>query len=166
MLCATDVDGAAPFSSPCYGDSGGPLYSAPAGTPVLQGVISWVGPRCGGDQLPAVFADVDHVRSFVTARNPVWAPVPDAPAVVSGTARPGRRLTCRVSSWTVAPTRLHVFWERGTDALPVPAGAGGTYTVRRRDAGHTLYCSIRASNAGGVISPSTTEASHVAVPPA
>jgi trypsin len=164
MLCATDADELPPQSSPCDGDGGGPLYSAPAGTPVVQGIISWGGARCGANDLPAVFADVDHVRGFVTARNPVWAPVPDGPAVVFGTARPGRRLRCDVSSWTVAPTRLHVFWERGTDALPVPAGAGRTYTVRHRDAGHILYCSIRGSNAGGVVAAASTEVSQVTVP--
>lgn len=58
MLCATDADGKAPLSSGCNGDSGGPLYAGPREAPVLLGVISWGGARCGADRLPNVYGDV------------------------------------------------------------------------------------------------------------
>ena len=58
MLCAIDVDGAAPLSSGCNGDSGGPLYSGPPTAPGSHGVVSWGGLRCGADHLPSVFTDV------------------------------------------------------------------------------------------------------------
>jgi trypsin len=58
MLCAIDADGLAPLSSGCNGDSGGPLYAGTPAAPVLLGVVSWGGSRCGADHLPSVFADV------------------------------------------------------------------------------------------------------------
>lgn len=164
MLCATDIDGRPPLSSPCYGDSGGPLYSGPESAPVLHGVVSWGGARSGAERLPSVYASVRRIRGFIAVRAPAWAPVPDGPAVISGRARPGRRLTCVVPSWSVPPTRIRVRWQRWADGPPDPAGKGTTYTVRRRDAGHVLGCSIKASNVGGLVSVAHAPASSVHVP--
>jgi hypothetical protein len=65
MLWAVDVDGLAPLSSGCNGDSGGPLYSGTPQAPVLLGVVSWGGSRCGADRLPSVFAEVARYRDFI-----------------------------------------------------------------------------------------------------
>jgi hypothetical protein len=73
MLCAGDADGRAPLQSVCAGDSGGPLVAGALTSPVLVGVISWTGPRCGADRLPTVVAEVDHYRAFLTNPAPVGA---------------------------------------------------------------------------------------------
>jgi hypothetical protein len=170
MHCATDIDGLPPLSSPCFGDSGGPLYSGSEGAPVIHGIVSWGGTRCGADHLPSVYASVRRARDFITARAPTWAPVPNGHAVISGRPRPGHRLDCAVPSWTVPPTRIQVRWARPRDGPPLkfvldePVGHDRTYRVRRRDIGFDLDCSIRASNAGGVISVHTDPYSLVHVP--
>lgn len=77
MLCTQDPDGAGPFASGCYGDSGGPLLRARRGSPaVLVGVDSW-GVACGargGD--PEVFARASAEWDFVRASDPGWTTVP------------------------------------------------------------------------------------------
>jgi secreted trypsin-like serine protease len=40
MICAIDIDGVAPLSSGCNGDSGGPLLSGSQAAPVLRGIVS------------------------------------------------------------------------------------------------------------------------------
>ena len=64
-MCAIDADGKAPLNSGCNGDSGGPLYAGPATAPVLLGVVSYGGSRCGADHLPSVFAEVSRFRDFI-----------------------------------------------------------------------------------------------------
>ena len=96
MLCATDPDGVAPFSSGCNGDSGGPLWTGTKDAPVVFGVVSFGGLRCGADRLPSVFAAVDHFRSFITDPAPQWAPRSLSPPRVTGTLRAGGTLRCSV----------------------------------------------------------------------
>ena len=72
MVCAIDPDGRQPLSSGCGGDSGGPLVAGPNTAPVLLGVVSWGGDRCGADHLPSVFADVARYRAFITDPAPKW----------------------------------------------------------------------------------------------
>src|SRR5262249_11575626 len=74
MLCAIDGDGKDPLYSGCNGDSGGPFYGGTHEAPVLYGVVSWGGYRCGADHLPSVFADASRDRAFITAGTPVWQP--------------------------------------------------------------------------------------------
>ena len=111
MRCAIDADGLPPLSSGCNGDSGGPLYAGPATAPVLLGVVSWGGRRCGADRLPSVFADVARVRAFIADPTPTWAPVSTSlRGRTTGTARVGRTLTCRVSGPRPAGTEVRVSW--------------------------------------------------------
>jgi Trypsin len=171
MFCATDIDGLPPLSSPCFGDSGGPIYSGPESAPVIHGTVSWGGTRCGADLLPSVYASVKHGRDFITARSPAWAPMPNGPPVIFGRPRPGRRLTCTVASWSVPPARITVIWDRsrkGPHGSPPGfgdvVGDGKTYRVRRRDAGWDLACSIEASSKGGAVSVAPGPDSWVHVP--
>lgn len=150
MLCAIDVDGLAPLSSGCNGDSGGPLYAGTAAAPVLLGVVSWGGSRCGADHLPSVFADVARYRSFILNPSPTWAPLTAQPAKVIGNRRVGARLTCSTSGFTGRPTKLAYEWQRQGGRKAKVVGRARTYTVRKADAGHPLVCGVEASNAGGV----------------
>jgi hypothetical protein len=152
MRCAIDPDGVAPLSSGCNGDSGGPLIAGTNATPVLLGVVSWGGDRCGADHLPSVFADVERYRSFITDPSPAWGPTQHASVRVTGRARVGRRLTCAVSGRPEAGTKTTYAWKRlkrwGT---PTPVGRGRHYTVARADDGHRVACFAYASNDGGQV---------------
>jgi hypothetical protein len=149
MLCATDVDGRAPLSSGCHGDSGGPLYAGTRQAPVLLGVVSWGGARCGADRLPSVFAQVSRYRAFITDPSPVWAPATASPATITGQRRVGRRLACVATGFVAAPTRIAVTWQRQGGGRPKNVGHARTYKVTRADRGHQLVCAVEASNDGG-----------------
>lgn len=150
MLCAIDVDGLAPLSSGCNGDSGGPLYVGTPAAPVLLGVVSWGGARCGADHLPSVFAEVARYRAFITDPSPTWAPATASPARVTGSRRVGGKLTCRATGFTSPPTRIAVLWQRQGGGRPKTVGRARTYRVARADRGRQLVCAIEASNDGGV----------------
>jgi hypothetical protein len=65
MVCVGDVGpGGSGETSPCYGDSGGPLTVLDGGRPVLIGLVLG-GFRCGDPNYPAVFTEVASVRSFL-----------------------------------------------------------------------------------------------------
>jgi Trypsin len=150
MLCAIDVDGLAPLSSGCNGDSGGPLYAGTPQAPLLLGVVSWGGSRCGADHLPSVFADVARYRGFVTDPSPAWAPATASPARITGSRRVGGKLTCTATGFTSPPTRIAVLWQRQGGGRPKTVARARTYRVARADRGRQLVCAIEASNDGGV----------------
>ena len=108
-VCAIDADGRAPLDSVCAGDSGGPIVAGTRTRPVLVGIISWTGERCGADKLPTVGADASHFRTFLSAAAPVWAPVPGGPPVVT---RDGATLTCSLPPWIGTPDRIDYRWQR------------------------------------------------------
>ena len=110
-FCAIDSDGLAPLSSGCNGDSGGPLYAGPASAPVLLGVVSYGGSRCGADHLPSVFAEVGRLRLFITDPDPVWAPLSTAPGRITGARRPGSRLACVIPD-VPRGARAEIEWKR------------------------------------------------------
>jgi secreted trypsin-like serine protease len=150
MLCATDVDGRAPLSSGCNGDSGGPLYAGTPQAPVLLGVVSWGGARCGADHLPSVFAQVSRYRAFIADPSPTWAPATASPAQITGTRRVGGRLTCTATGFAAPPTRIAVFWQRQGGGRPKTVSHARSYRVTRADRGRKLVCAIEASNDGGI----------------
>jgi hypothetical protein len=153
MRCAVDVDGLPPLSSGCNGDSGGPLYAGPPSRPVLVGVTSWGGLRCGADGLPSVFADVVRARRFVTDPAPTWAPARTSRrGRITGAARAGRTLTCRVSGRRAPGTRVGVVWERQGGGPARRVGVARRYAVARADRGHQLLCRVLVSNDGGQVS--------------
>lgn len=149
-VCAIDADGRAPLDSVCAGDSGGPIVAGTLKRPVLVGIISWTGERCGADRLPTVGAEAAHFHAFLTAAEPVWAPVPGGPPVVTSD---GTTLTCALPAWTVAPDRVDYRWRRrvrtkdGYDFSTV--GTGPTYVPVAQDRARLLTCEALGSNAGG-----------------
>jgi Trypsin len=112
MLCAIDVDGLEPLSSGCNGDSSGPLYAGTAAAPVLLGLVSWGGTRCGADHTPSVFAEVARYRDFITDPSPTWAPAPTSAAKVTGSRRVGGTLRCAVDGYVARPTKVEAQWQR------------------------------------------------------
>ena len=105
-------------ASVCAGDSGGPMIGGTLDKPVLVGIISWTGPRCGEDKLPSVSAEAAHYADFLTAPEPVWAPTPAGPTTIT---RSGDTLTC-TATWTIAPDTVEFRWRRrvrGKTALRV-----------------------------------------------
>jgi hypothetical protein len=149
MLCATDPDGQLPLRSGCNGDSGGPLVAGSPEAPVLLGVVSFGGARCGADRLPSVFAEVARYRGFLTDPDPIWAPTTRSPAVISGRPRVGSRLACSVAAFDAPPTRVEYRWARQGGRATSVVGRHRSYVVKRADRGRELVCTVRASNAGG-----------------
>jgi hypothetical protein len=152
-LCATDADGRRPLDSVCAGDSGGPMVSGTLRRPVLQGIISWTGRRCGADRLPTVVADVRHYRAFLTDPAPVWAPVPAGGVVITGEARVGGALRCAAPNWEVAPAAVEYRWlrrVRGKTTFDLRKVAeGATYAPVAADAGKLLECQALGTGPGG-----------------
>jgi hypothetical protein len=165
MLCAIDVDGKAPLSSGCNGDSGGPLYTGSPAAPAVLGVVSFGGSRCGADHLPSVLADVAHYRSFIADPDPVWAPSPLSATVVTGKPRVGATLKCGVSGYAAPPEKVDITWQRQGGRATVVAGHGRSYKVRKADAGRQLVCSLEACNDGGFANaPFLNTTSKVTIP--
>jgi secreted trypsin-like serine protease len=156
MLCATDPDGRTPFRSACTGDSGGPLVVGAT----LAGIVSW-GLRCGGDHDPTVFTDPAAYRGFLTAPAPLLAPVSSGtPALITGEAKVGARLTCQSPPWIRQPDRITFSFDSyrfNRGRITRQQSASNTYTVRPDDAGQFVSCLVTGSNAGGY---ETTEPSE------
>ena len=147
MRCAVDVDGREPLSSGCFGDSGGPLVVGTNASPVLVGVVSWGGDRCGADHSPSVFADVDRYRTFITDSTPTWAPTQKTAVTITG----ARTRTC-VAAARERGTTLSIEWKRRTHHAKLETvGTGRRYTPAKADAGHRIVCFVSASNDGGEI---------------
>ena len=133
-------------ASVCAGDSGGPMIGGTLAKPVLVGIISWTGPRCGEDKLPSVSAEVAHYADFLTAPEPVWAPTPAGPTTIT---RSGDTLTC-TATWTVAPDTVEFRWRRRVRGKVhyefITVARTATYTPTQPG----LYdCEALGSGAGG-----------------
>lgn len=95
---------------------------------------------------------------------PTAPTVVDAPAVtVNGVAVPscvvGDVLTATVGNWTQEPTEYWQSWL--SDAAVV--GDGSTYTAQASDAGHSVSCSVTATNAAGNASSQSNAVTVAAV---
>lgn len=142
----------------CDGDSGGPLvvdFGGPGRADrELVGIVSTGSLTCGAS--PGVYTEVASppVRSFLTTALPQPAPRVRADPAIGGTATVGSGLLCAPGRFSDSPA-IDVQWVRtraGVDsALTVPTAlpAGAGYTVAAADAGSTIACIVRATNAGG-----------------
>ena len=64
MVCVGETGPGGGTSSPCFGDSGGPLTVSDAGRPVLIGLVLG-GFRCGDPNYPAIFTQVSAAVEFL-----------------------------------------------------------------------------------------------------
>ncbi len=160
MLCAADPDRARrPQRSACVRDSGGPLVAGTGASRRLAGVVSW-GERCGAERDPTVFTQVTAYRAFVTAAEPVWAPVAGPGAVViTGEARVGATLTCTPPPWTTPPDTVRFTWSayRYQQGNPTrQSGPSNAYVVRAADRGRSVQCTVTGATKGGLAGPPPT----------
>lgn len=154
MLCARSRNaGRRPNTSPCVGDSGGPLMSSG----IQVGIVSF-GISCGALGEPTVFARVSRLRAFIDAADPVWAPQPLAAARVAGSVRPGGTATCVPPPFRGRVDRIGYRW--GLNGALVATGR--RVRVRRTARGKALQCRAVARNAGG--STPSLASSAVVVP--
>src|SRR5436305_11142418 len=84
------------------------------------------------------------VRLIVGAVPP---PVNTAPPAISGTPAVAQTLTCSNGSWDNNPTSFAYQWS--SDGALLPGATGQTYVVQPGDQGHTLTCTVTATNDGG-----------------
>jgi trypsin len=141
MLCARSRNSLRrPNTSPCVGDSGGPLIS----DGVQVGIVSF-GISCGALHEPTVFSRVAGLRSFIDAPDPVWSPQPLGAATVTGTLKRGRIATCVAPEFRNPVKRIRYRW--GINGLLVAT----TRRVRitRSARGKVLQCRAVAENEGG-----------------
>jgi len=154
MVCARSADRARrPFTSPCSGDSGGPLLSGG----VQVGVVSF-GVACGRFREPTVLSRVSGLRAFIDARDPAFAPQPLGRPAISGTARPGGSLSCASPEFRNPVSRRRVVWVERGEAVAV----GSPLRLTRRAAGRTITCVVLARNAGGTTQTARSAAVRIA----
>lgn len=141
MLCARSRDRRRrPNTSPCVGDSGGPLLVGD----VQVGIVSF-GISCGALNEPTVFSRVAGLRDFIDQAEPVWAPQPLGPAAVSGSLQPGTVATCVAPEFRGAVHGVGYRW--GIDGLLVATGEHVRVMAGAR--GKVLQCRAVAQNPGG-----------------
>jgi Big-like domain-containing protein len=75
-------------------------------------------------------------------------PANTAPPVISGTLQSGQVLSCDPGAWSGGAPQTYAYrWER--DGSPIAEATAADYATQSADQGHTLLCSVTATNAGG-----------------
>lgn len=154
MICTTDPDGAAPYRSACYGDSGSPLLAtAPDGTLVQVGIDGW-GVACGfRDGDPENYVEVPAIAGFALSPNVVVRPEPRGRPQLTGTPKVGRKLRCskpRFNSPQPDRVRRGFFLVSGTSSRLLVSGTG-SYRLPRALRGRRVGCFVLAHSKGGEI---------------
>ena len=164
-----DLDGAHPDQQFITG------ASAPCGIAVDSAHIYWGNSHAGtigranldGSQVNESFiAGVASpcgvaVDAVVVTATP---PSSTAPPAISGTATPGRTLTCSQGSWAGTTIKRYAFqWLR--DGSDIAGATVVTYAVTATDAGHTLACQVRATNIAGSASATSAGTAIPSPPP-
>jgi secreted trypsin-like serine protease len=142
MLCARSRNAfRRPNTSPCIGDSGGPLITD-AGLQV--GIVSF-GISCGALREPTVFAEVAGLRPFIDDPEPTWAPQHEGRPSISGRVAVGETVSCDPPLIRNPTTRISYRW--GVNKILVATGR--RVRVGRSAAGKLLQCRVVAENEGG-----------------
>ena len=154
MLCARSRNQfRRPNTSPCVGDSGGPLISDSG---LQVGVVSF-GISCGALREPTVFAEVAGLRPFIDQPDPVWSPQPEGRPTVSGRIAPGEIVSCDPPAFRNPVRRLRYRW--GVNRLLVATGR--RVRVTSSAVGKILQCRVVAENEGGTTPTVASAATRV-----
>jgi hypothetical protein len=147
LVCATGTT-----ATPCFGDSGTALY-LPTQPPVLVGVADF------GESdfcLPGEkgwYANVGapEILEFIRGDDdPPAAPTfRQGPTLSWSSLRVGGRLVCRAGRWTGRPGYLLTLLTEKGAVRRRGASASLSYVLRKADVGHSLRCSVSATNPGG-----------------
>ena len=142
MLCARSRNPSRrPNTSPCVGDSGGPLI---VGEDLQVGIVSF-GISCGALREPTVFSRVAGLRPFIDEPEPTWSPQPLQRSAVEGEIRVGNTVSCVAPQWRNPVVSVRYRW--GING--VLAATGRRVRVTRNAVGKVLQCRAVATNEGG-----------------
>ncbi|WP_354702426.1 hypothetical protein DSM112329_02785 [Paraconexibacter sp. AEG42_29] len=83
----------------------------------------------------------------VTPTAAAQTPVNSVPPAITGTPSPNNTLACSTGTWSDDPTAYAYQWQ--LDGAPISGATAATYAVAAGDAGHTVTCSVTATNATG-----------------
>lgn len=78
---------------------------------------------------------------------PAPTPVNTSAPTLTGSPTPGQVLGCSPGSWSGNPSSFSYAWLR--DGSPIAGQTGSTYLVQTADQGHSISCSVTATNSGG-----------------
>ncbi len=148
FLCASASTG-----SGCFGDSGSGLTTTGA-TPALVGLIDTVsevsGEFCRASSTNGfVNLAAPEIRGFIEGEpTPPEAPRGGNGIEVSGVPKVGHALACQPGSWSNQPTITYLFTDSVSESV-LQSGPSSTYQLAAGDVGRTIFCEVRAANAGG-----------------
>ncbi len=108
----------------------------------------------GSSFITGPFAGAQVTISYTEA-----APANTAAPVISGTPAVGQTLSCSTGSWSGKQLLFHWTWLR--DGSPITLAFYATYAVQAADQGHTLSCTVTATNRAGEAAASSV---GVAIP--
>jgi len=145
-LSLTDIDGFVPASS----DTFEVLSSGSART----GAVTLTGPSA------AVYVANYDPNDVTLSVSPT--PANTVAPAISGTPSVGQTLTCSDGTWSSSPRTYTFQWNR--DGSPIAGATSSTYPVSEADAGHSLTCTVTASNGFGPGPPATSAAVSVPAP--
>jgi len=86
-------------------------------------------------------------------------PASTSPPSISGTPTVGHTLTVSDGAWSSSPSGYTFQWKR--DGVPIPGATGNTYMVQAADQGHSITCTVTASEG---TSSSSASSAAVLVP--
>jgi hypothetical protein len=89
-----------------------------------------------------------------------------AAALSSGSAFVGTPLTCDGGTVTGSPTPSKTYqWIWADTSAPISGATSASYTPVSGDSGHTLQCTVTATNLGGVVTSTTSATAAVTITP-
>ncbi len=114
----------------------GPSYAVPAADEGKQLSCTVTASNEGGAGAPATSAPV-------TVAVPIAPPEDKIPPSVSGLPESGATIACAAGTWTGNPS---FSYQWNLDGAPIAGATGGTYVITVADEGHSLTCTVTASN--------------------